>query len=54
MIPTDLPFTEIWLHDFEFVSQSGAHPDVVCLAARELVLEEGRAESRVNLEIEKE
>ena len=36
MIPTDLPFAEIWLHDFEFVSQSGAHPDVVCLAAREL------------------
>jgi DNA polymerase-1 len=31
-----LPFAEIWLHDFEFVSQSGAHPDVVCLAAREL------------------
>jgi DNA polymerase-1 len=36
VIPTDLPFTEIWLHDFEFVPQSGAHPDVVCLAAREL------------------
>lgn len=36
MIPTDLPFAEVWLHDFEFVSQSGAHPDVVCLAAREL------------------
>ena len=31
-----LPFEEIWLHDFEFVSQPGEHPDVVCLAAREL------------------
>jgi DNA polymerase I len=36
VIPTDLPFTDIWLHDFEFVPQSGAHPDVVCLAAHEL------------------
>jgi DNA polymerase-1 len=34
--PTELPFEEIWLHDFEFVSQSGEHPDVVCLVAHEL------------------
>jgi hypothetical protein len=34
--PTDLPFKEIWLHDFEFVSQPGECPDVVCLAAHEL------------------
>src|SRR5262249_4289344 len=34
--PTDLPFEEIWLHDFEFVSQPGERPDVVCLAAHEL------------------
>jgi hypothetical protein len=36
VIPTDLPFEEIWLHDFEFVPQPGARPNVVCLAAREL------------------
>jgi hypothetical protein len=34
--PTELPFREIWLHDFEFVAQPGEHPDVVCLAAHEL------------------
>jgi hypothetical protein len=34
--PTELPFREIWLHDFEFVPQPGECPDVVCLAAREL------------------
>jgi DNA polymerase-1 len=34
--PTDLPFEEIWLWDFEFVSQPGERPDVVCLAAHEL------------------
>jgi DNA polymerase-1 len=34
--PTDLPFHEIWLHDFEFVARPGEHPDVVCLAAHEL------------------
>jgi DNA polymerase I len=33
---TELPFEEIWLHDFEFVSQPGEHPDVLCLAAHEL------------------
>jgi hypothetical protein len=33
---TDLPFEEIWLWDFEFVSQPGERPDVVCLAAHEL------------------
>jgi hypothetical protein len=32
----DLPFREIWLHDFEFISRPGGHYDVVCLAAREL------------------
>jgi hypothetical protein len=32
----ELPFDEIWLHDFEFVAQPGERPDVVCLAAREL------------------
>jgi hypothetical protein len=34
--PSDLPFREIWLHDFEFVPESGSLPDVVCLAAYEL------------------
>jgi DNA polymerase I len=34
--PTELPFEEIWLHDFEFVPQLGEHPDVVCLVAHEL------------------
>ena len=36
MTPTELPFAEIWLHDFEFVSKPGERPDVVCLAALEL------------------
>ena len=36
MTPTDLPFEEIWLHDFEFIPQPGERPDVVCLAAHEL------------------
>ena len=36
MTPSELSYDEIWLHDFEFVSQPGEHPDVVCLAAREL------------------
>jgi DNA polymerase-1 len=34
--PLNLPFAEIWLHDFEFVAQPGERPDVVCLAAHEL------------------
>jgi hypothetical protein len=34
--PSELPFREIWLHDFEFIAQPGRHPDVVCLAAHEL------------------
>jgi DNA polymerase-1 len=34
--PIELPFEEIWLHDFEFISKPGERPDVVCLAAREL------------------
>lgn len=37
MTPTsELPFDEIWLHDFEFVARPGERPDVVCLAAREM------------------
>ena len=36
MTPTELPFEEIWLYDFEFVAQPGERPDVVCLAAHEL------------------
>ena len=36
MTPTELPFEEIWLHDFEFVPRPGEHPDIVCLAAQEL------------------
>ena len=36
MTPTELPFEEIWFHDFEFVSKPGEHSDVVCLAAHEL------------------
>jgi hypothetical protein len=34
--PTELPFREVWLHDFEFIAQPGERPDVVCLAAHEL------------------
>jgi DNA polymerase I len=34
--PLDLPFEEIVLADFEFVSSPGERPDVVCLGAREL------------------
>jgi len=34
--PSELPFSEIWLHDFEFIAKPGCYPDVVCLAAREL------------------
>jgi DNA polymerase-1 len=34
--PSELPFEQIWLHDFEFVTQPGEHPDVVCLVAHEL------------------
>jgi DNA polymerase I len=33
---TDLPFDEVWLHDFEFVPRPGERPDIACLAAREL------------------
>ena len=36
MTPNELPFTEVWLHDFEFIAQPGEHPDVVCLVAHEL------------------
>lgn len=31
-----LPFDEVWLHDFEFIALPGERPDVVCLAAHEL------------------
>jgi hypothetical protein len=36
--PTDLlsRYEEVWLFDFEFVSQPGERPNVVCLAVREL------------------
>src|SRR5262249_43901394 len=34
--PIDLPFEEIWLHDFEFIPQPGERPEIVCLAAHEL------------------
>jgi DNA polymerase I len=34
--PTELPYEEIWLHDFEFISRPGERPDVVCLVAHEL------------------
>jgi len=34
--PAELPFAEVWLHDFEFVARPGERPDVVCLAAHEL------------------
>ncbi|WP_426609321.1 DNA polymerase [Bradyrhizobium sp. McL0616] len=36
MIATELPFKEIWLADFEYVSKSGEPPDVLCLCAKEL------------------
>ena len=36
MIPSDLPFEQIWLVDFEFISKPGERPDVVCLCAKEL------------------
>jgi hypothetical protein len=36
VIPSELSFEEIWLHDFEFISQPGECPDIVCLAAHEL------------------
>jgi DNA polymerase I len=29
-------FDEVWLHDFEFITQPGERPDIVCLAAYEL------------------
>jgi hypothetical protein len=31
-----LPFKQIRLADFEFISKAGERPDVVCLCAREL------------------
>ena len=36
MTPAELPFAEVWLTDFEFVSRPGERPDVVCVAAHEL------------------
>jgi hypothetical protein len=32
-----LPFSEIWVLDFEFISESGAQPVPVCLVAAELI-----------------
>ncbi len=32
-----LPFAEIWALDFEYISESGAHPLPVCMVANELV-----------------
>ncbi|MFZ0714258.1 DNA polymerase, partial [Mycobacterium sp.] len=32
-----LPFREVWLLDFEFISESGSSPVPVCMVARELV-----------------
>ena len=32
-----LPYDEIWLLDFEFVSEPGSHPSPVCLVANELI-----------------
>jgi DNA polymerase I len=34
--PAELPFAEVWLHDFEFIVRPGELPDVLCLAAHEL------------------
>jgi hypothetical protein len=31
----DLPFEQIWLADFEYISKTGELPDVICLCARE-------------------
>ena len=32
----DLPFAEVWGVDFEFISDPGERPIVVCMVAREL------------------
>jgi DNA polymerase I len=36
MLINELPFDEIWLHDFEFIALPGERQDVVCLVAHEL------------------
>jgi len=36
VILSELPFDELWSHDFEFISRPGERPDVVCLVAHEL------------------
>jgi DNA polymerase I len=36
MLIKDLAFAELWCLDFEFVSEPGERPDVVCLCAKEL------------------
>ena len=36
MIAAELPYAEVWLRDFEFISLPGERPDVVCLCALEL------------------
>lgn len=33
----NLPYTAIWVLDFEFIARDGEHPVVVCLAAHDLV-----------------
>ncbi len=32
-----LPYTAIWVLDFEFIARDGEHPEVVCLVAHDLV-----------------
>jgi DNA polymerase-1 len=32
-----LPFREVWVLDFEFISEPGAQPVPVCMVARELI-----------------
>ena len=36
MTETELQFEQVWFVDFEFISEAGEHPDVVCLCATEL------------------
>ena len=36
MTVADLPFEQIWLGDFEYLSKAGELPDVICPCAREL------------------
>ena len=36
-MPEALPYTAIWVLDFEFIARDGEHPEVVCLVAYDLV-----------------